>query len=179
MTSTKNNSYCKDQLHPKCCKCRHILRWYVRDCLSGNPKPFFTHEVVTYDRVVSQTTLQSEDLYYLTICKCCDRHPENRPTWDDLVKLCPSLIEDIQSKIDGWAPFPDKDVLIDFSALAFDNMPPLECPGCNRYTSSGGKDYLDDNRNPVPVDYKYGCSCADTSRISEQWMTQYDITTPI
>ena len=138
-TNQPNNPDCNHQTNPNCCKCRHILRWYVRECMNGDPKPSFESDFVYCGEQVGNTTFKSTDLYYLTVCDCCDRHNEARPTWDDLVKLCPDLMLDPQSNID--------------------DMPPLECPGCDRYTSSGGKDYLDNNRKPVPVDYKYGCSC--------------------
>ena len=96
MASTNNTNLNK----PNCekeygCKCRHILRLYVLACTEGTaafnpatgPRPFFIEkEYGKQDKL-----LQSRDLYYLTICDCCDRHTKNRPTWDELVAVCPDL----------------------------------------------------------------------------------------
>ena len=82
---------------PKCvkevgCTCRHKLRWYILDSenyikCGESAKPYLDWCEPGCDHI----KIDSEQLYKLTQCNCCERHKTKRPTWDELVRLCPAL----------------------------------------------------------------------------------------
>ena len=200
---------------PKCvkelgCACRHKLRWYVHACNARTtPQPYLDWSDPPYQ---NNFRIESDELYKLTQCNCCERHTTKRPTWDELVRLCPALknkptininVSAKTTKTEGGRivhqeakanmngnQFGDGAVInintgcssnngervVAASANVttgdpqleddeLDELPPLMCRQCGKYTHRGGKDYREDDGSRVAADYKL-CACSASASVS-------------